>query len=67
MGGYIVFTIKGRDQNGEFEVERRYSDFLLFRNTLSQKWPGCFIPAIPSKKLIGNKEPAFIEERRRFL
>ena len=27
------------------------------------RWPGCFVPALPPKKLVGNTESIFIEER----
>ena len=30
-------------------------------------WPGIYIPSVPSKKLVGNKDVNFIIERRYFL
>lgn len=66
-GKYIVYTISGSDKDGPFEVFRRYSDFDNFRSVLILRWPGCFIPPIPSKKVIGNKETKFLEDRKRFL
>ena len=30
-------------------------------------WPGLYIPYMPSKKLIGNRDAKFIVERRYFL
>ncbi|KAL4508554.1 hypothetical protein ABPG72_003858 [Tetrahymena utriculariae] len=66
-GKYIVYTISGSDKDGPFEVFRRYSDFDHFRTLLVQRWPGCFIPPIPSKKVIGNKETKFLEDRKNFL
>jgi len=32
-----------------------------------QRWPGCYIPPIPSKQVIGNKDIKVVEDRRRFL
>ena len=64
---YIIYTLNGTDSNGQFKVERRYSDFEALRKTLLARWPGCFIPPIPPKKTIGNFDQSFIEERRRFL
>jgi len=46
---------------------RRFSDFFALKNGLSQRWPGIFIPALPEKKLVGNKDDKFVEERRNLL
>jgi sorting nexin-1/2 len=32
-----------------------------------QRWPGIYVPAIPEKKVIGNKDDQFVEERRSLL
>lgn len=32
-----------------------------------ERWPGCFVPAIPDKKMIGNNEEVFKMNRERFL
>lgn len=32
-----------------------------------QRWPGCFIPPLPGKKIINKTDPLFVEERRRLL
>ena len=34
---------------------------------LNDRWPGCYVPAIPEKQAIGDKEQGFIEERRLLL
>jgi hypothetical protein len=34
---------------------------------MSARWPGIFIPCIPPKKAVGNKDVKFIVERRYFL
>lgn len=65
--GHVVYTVKGRDEDGEFEGQRRYNDFYHIRNSLVNRWPGTFIPAIPSKKAVGNKDDKYIEHRRHFL
>ncbi|EGR30312.1 PX domain protein, partial [Ichthyophthirius multifiliis] len=64
MQKYILYTIKGEDSKGNFEIQRRFSDFDMFRKTLLQRWPSCFIPPIPPKKVVGNMDNAFIEDRR---
>ncbi len=46
---------------------RRYSEFYALRIALCGRWPGIYIPAIPEKKAVGNKEGEFVEERRSLL
>ena len=65
--GHVSYTIKGRDEDGDFEGQRRYNDFYHLRNALINRWPGTFIPAIPAKKAVGNKDDKYIEHRRHFL
>ena len=65
--GHIKYTVKGVEGNGQFEEIRRFSEFHALRHTLSQNWPGVYIPAIPEKKVIGNKDDGFVEERRQLL
>ena len=37
------------------------------KEALASRWPGVYIPAIPEKKLMGNKDDKFVEERRALL
>ncbi|EAR89416.2 PX-SNX-like domain protein (macronuclear) [Tetrahymena thermophila SB210] len=64
---YAMFTVSGKDRNGDFEIERRYSDFDQLRKLMLKRWPGCFIPPLPSKKAIGNTESGFLNERKKYL
>lgn len=64
---HIIYTVTGVDQDGDFETKRRYKEFFALRNTLLARWPGVYIPAIPEKKVIGNKDDTFVEERRSLL
>lgn len=66
---HTVYTVKGTDKEGNFEVVRRYSDFDRIRALLVTRWPGCYIPPLPPKNKgpTGNMESKFIEERRRLL
>ncbi len=50
-----------------FEGMRRYNEFFTLRTILCQRWPGLFVPSIPPKKAVGNKDVFFIVERRYFL
>lgn len=64
---FHVYALRGSDKDGAYETFRRYSEFLTVRTILVNRWPGCYIPPIPPKKTVGNKESTFIEDRRRFL
>lgn len=54
----IITALKG------YSVERRYSDFLALRQEMLKDYPGYIIPPIPAKKLTGNVDPSFVQERR---
>ena len=49
---YILYTVRGTDKKGKFEVLRRYSDFVALRDILVKRWPGCYIPPLPPKKAV---------------
>ena len=66
-GGHTTYTVRGRDNDGEFEGTRRYNDFHIVRDHLVKNWPGCYVPPVPPKKMTGNKGETFIEERCYFL
>jgi hypothetical protein len=67
VGSVIKYTVIGNDNEGRFEIQRRYNEFLALNNALNDRWPGCYVPAIPEKQLIGDKEDGFVEERRQLL
>mmetsp|Transcript_33621 Transcript_33621/g.32659 ORF Transcript_33621/g.32659 Transcript_33621/m.32659 type:complete len:131 (+) Transcript_33621:228-620(+) len=46
---------------------RRYNDFFALHQALCQRWPGMYIPNIPPKQAIGNKDMKFILDRRYYL
>jgi sorting nexin-1/2 len=66
-GGHIKYTVSGVDSEGPFEDVRRFSQFYALKNALTQRWPGIYIPALPEKKIVGNNDDKFIEERRSLL
>ena len=35
-------------------MARRYRDFDSLRTSMANQWPGCYVPPIPKKKVIGN-------------
>lgn len=65
--GHVTYTVRGKDEDGEFEGSRRYNDFYHLRHALAQRWPGTYVPPIPPKKATGNKDDKYIEYRRHFL
>ena len=67
QGGHIVYVVKGKDTNGEFEVKRRFNEFFLLQDCLVKRWPGILLPQMPPKKAVGNKDIVFLQERRFYL
>jgi hypothetical protein len=44
-GGMVTtYTVKGVDDEGEFEVSRRYRVFYALFLVFKTRWPGCFLP-----------------------
>lgn len=66
-GAHVTYTVRGYDEDGPFEGAKRYNDFFNLRAALLTRWPGVYVPPIPPKKAIGNKDDKFVEERKHFL
>lgn len=47
-----MYTVKGKDQYGEFEVVRRYKEFNMLREVFKERFPGLYLPPMPPKKKI---------------
>ena len=41
---YTEYLVRGRDKNGEFEVRRRFKDFVKVQEMVVARWPGCLVP-----------------------
>jgi sorting nexin-1/2 len=67
MKKFTQYLIKGSDSLGEINCFRRYSEFLVFRDFLYSRYPGLFIPPVPTKQSKGNMTEWFIEERKYYL
>lgn len=67
MKKHTQYLIKGEDSLGEINCYRRYSEFLVFREYLYSRYPGLFIPPVPTKQNKGNMTPEFILERKHYL
>ena len=65
--GHVVYEVKGKDLQGEWECKRRYNEFFVLFECLQKRWPGILLPQVPPKKSVGNKEQVFIQERRYYL
>lgn len=65
--GHTKYTVTGIDDEGEFKENRRFREFHALSIVLRTRWPGCYIPAIPEKKLLNNNDAQFIEDRRQLL
>eukprot|EP00826_Nyctotherus_ovalis_P059399 TRINITY_DN8254_c0_g3_i1.p1 TRINITY_DN8254_c0_g3~~TRINITY_DN8254_c0_g3_i1.p1 ORF type:complete len:324 (+),score=133.21 TRINITY_DN8254_c0_g3_i1:666-1637(+) len=59
---YALYTIITPSKG--FSVERRYSDFAALRQELGKEFAGYVIPPLPGKKITGNVDPAFVQERK---
>ena len=49
MKKHTSYLIKGQDSLGEINCYRRYSEFLVFRDYLFARYPGLYIPPVPTK------------------
>ena len=67
LGSVVKYTVTGVDDQGHFTVQRRYNEFYQLWECLAERWPGCFVPGIPPKDKLKNKESNYLETRRMLL
>jgi sorting nexin-1/2 len=67
IGDHIKYTVSGVDEDGEFTGERRFREFYAMEQQIRIRWPGCYVPSIPEKKMFSEKDEKFVEERRHLL
>ena len=67
VGGNVKYTVTGVDDEGDFSEVRRFREFHALGQVLKTRWPGCYIPSIPEKKLMNQNNETFVEERRSLL
>lgn len=66
--GHVKYSVTGVDFDGEFNDVRRFREFHALADVLRIRWPGCYIPSIPEKKMNqNNNDDKFVEERRELL
>ena len=61
---YYLYTIVTTDGDKVYSVKRRFRDLDWMHSQLCLKHKGLIIPPLPEKKIIGNKDDHFIEDRR---
>ena len=61
VGGFTSYTLQG--SKIPEPLSRRYRDFHSLRKKLIERWPGVFVPNIPHKKTVGNKDKEIIGMR----
>jgi hypothetical protein len=64
IGGHIKYSVSGVDDEGDFTDVRRFREFHALGQVLRTRWPGCYVPSIPEKKVVGQNNEQFVEERR---
>lgn len=67
VNNIVKYTIQGEDNEGSFRCQRRFKEFYALSTMLRTRWPGCFIPGVPDKKLMGANDSEYVEERRQLL
>ncbi|KAM3428701.1 hypothetical protein MY4824_002632 [Beauveria thailandica] len=66
---HIVYSVRTKTtsrayKQPEFEVKRRYRDFLWLYNSLHANNPGYVVPPPPDKQAVGRFDSNFVEARR---
>ena len=59
--GFTSYTLQGSKLPEP--LSRRYRDFDALRRKFIERWPGVFIPNIPHKKTVGNKDKEIVGMR----
>jgi len=56
VGSHVKYMVTGIDEEGDFKEQRRFKEFHALSTVLRLRWPGCYIPSIPEKKLIKSDQ-----------
>jgi len=59
--GFTSYTLQG--SKIPEPLSRRYRDFDALRKKFVERWPGVFVPNIPHKKTVGNKDKEIVGMR----
>ena len=63
-GGYVRYVIECHDSIGSWMVCKRFRSFVNLHEQLAKQHPYTTLPMLPEKRLFGNKDARFVEERR---
>jgi sorting nexin-1/2 len=62
--GKIYFKVRAFDDEGPFEIWRRFSDFETLRKVFTTRIGGLYIPRLPKSGFFGDsKDVKFLSER----
>lgn len=61
---FVTYLVTGVDPHGQFQVRRRFREFLLLRNKLVERFLGIYVPPIPSKRAAVPLPPPRATPRR---
>ena len=62
LGSYTTYLLQSQPLCPE-GVRRRYSDWDWLRELLVARYHGIAVPLLPEKRVVGNQNKNFIEER----
>ena len=64
LNGKIHFTVRAFDSDGDFEIQRRFTEFEALRKALSIRLSGLYIPKLPKSSFFGDsRDLKFLSER----
>ena len=63
-GGYVRYLIECHDSIGSWMVYKRFRSFVHLHEQLSKQHPYANLPLLPEKRLFGNKDARFVDQRR---
>ena len=64
LNGKINFTVRAFDADGDFEIQRRFTEFEALRKSLAIRLSGLYVPKLPKSSFFGDsKDLKFLQER----
>ena len=64
LNGKINYTVRAFDSDGDFEIQRRFTEFEALRKALSIRLSGLYVHKLPKSSFFGDsKDLKFLQER----